>query len=211
MWLPSVRSWIISSQRVSLALYSAKESGRNASRLFLPELRLAAQRKLILGTELRRAHEKGEFALYYQPQVDLAFGRIIGLEALLRWHHPDHGVLAPGEFLPVLEQGPLAGPVGNWILGEAIRQAARLFRAGHRLRMGINLFSAQLKSGNLEQTICELVCEASLPADVLELEITENTILKNDATILESLSRLRSLALGIAFDDYGTGYASLSC
>ncbi|MDB5542406.1 MAG: hypothetical protein JWQ89_4133 [Devosia sp.] len=193
-----------------LALYSAKESGRNRSCVFTPALRLAAQRKVTLASELRRAFEQGEFELLYQPQVDLDSREMTGLEALLRWRHPERGLLTPSEFLPVLKRSPQAEFVGTWILRQAINEAARLNRMGHSLRMGINLFSAQLRSGELPTTIGRLIEEAALPAHLIEVEITEHTILRNDATILETLHRLSMLGVGIAFDDYGTGYASLS-
>ncbi|MDB5542329.1 MAG: hypothetical protein JWQ89_4056 [Devosia sp.] len=193
-----------------LALYSAKVSGRNRSCVFTPELRLAAQRKLTLASELRRAYEQGEFELFYQPQVDLVSEEMTGLEALVRWRHPERGLLTPSEFLPVLKRGPQAELVGTWILRQAINEAARLHRMGHPLRMGVNLFSAQLRTSELTTTIGRLLEETALPAHLIEVEITENTILRNDATILQTLHRLRMLGVGIAFDDYGTGYASLS-
>ncbi|WP_198598382.1 sensor domain-containing phosphodiesterase [Mangrovicella endophytica] len=194
-----------------LALYQAKADGRHLVRLFTPELRHVAATRSSTGSGLRRAWEEGEFELYYQPQVRLSDGGLTGAEALLRWNRPGLGIVSPVAFLPVLETGLLAVPVGAWILEEACRQAAAWRRNhGGELRMGVNLFAAQFKTGDLAATVESVLARSGLPPEALELEITENIILRNEQTILSPLEQLRSFGVGIAFDDFGTGYASLS-
>lgn len=194
-----------------LALYDAKKQGRSRLRLFTPELRKAAKDRLSVAEDLREALEAGDFELYYQPQVRLADERIMGAEALLRWNHPYLGVVSPAAFLSVLEAGPLAVPVGDWILSQACHDAMAMRRAGHtNFRIGVNLFTAQLRLRDFVERVEEALLVSGLPADALELEITENIVLRNEQTIADHLSRLRKMNVGIAFDDFGTGYASLT-
>lgn len=155
--------------------------------------------------------EAHEFELFYQPQIRIADGALTGAEALIRWKHPQRGYLSPGVFLPVLEGGPLAGVVGEWVLETACAQASQWHFSGPcRLRMGVNLFAAQFHGNDLDLRIAEVLRRQQLRPEVLELEITENIILDQDDFILQSLQKLRAMKLGIAFDDFGTGYASLS-
>jgi diguanylate cyclase (GGDEF)-like protein/PAS domain S-box-containing protein len=193
-----------------LALYRAKQDGRQTTRLFTHELRQHFHARKSLEEELRRAFQKGEFELHFQPQVTLPDRTIVGAEALLRWRHPERGLLPPAAFLPVLAASSIASAVGEWTIAEACRQAAALRAAGHPIRMAVNLFSAQLREGSLANTVRQILDRTGLPAELLELEITEDIILKNEDVILQTLRQLRSLRVGIAFDDYGTGYASLS-
>ncbi len=194
-----------------LALYQAKGDGRHLVRVFTPELRQSASRKGVISSSLRQAWERQEFELYFQPQVDLGNGRLKGAEALIRWNHPLLGVVSPAAFLPVLEMGLLAVPVGEWILRAACRQAAQWRRAGlPDFRIGVNLFAAQFRTRDFAEIVETVLREFDLPASALELEITENIILQNEQRIMEPLRRLRKLGVGIAFDDFGTGYASLS-
>lgn len=194
-----------------LALYDAKANGRGQIRLFTPELRKAARDRLSVGEDLREAWEGQNFELYYQPQVRLTDDRIVGAEALIRWNHPYLGVLAPGAFLSVLEAGSLALPVGDWILRQACKDAMTLRRGGEaEFRIGVNLFAAQLRAPDFVERVEEALRETGLPAAALELEITENIVLRNERTIANHLARLRRMDVGIAFDDFGTGYASLT-
>lgn len=194
-----------------LALFKAKMSGRGRVFLFTPALRMEAVARRLYAMELHRAVDQGEFLLYYQPQVNLQTGAVVGAEALLRWHHPKRGVLTPISFMAALEGGPLAAIVGSWILDEACAQAAYWRRHGaSEFRMGVNLFEAQFRVGNLVQEVIEVLARHGLPASALELEITENIALDNDEVVLEILRKLKSYGVGIAFDDFGTGYASLS-
>jgi EAL domain-containing protein (putative c-di-GMP-specific phosphodiesterase class I) len=155
--------------------------------------------------------DDGEFLLFYQPQVRLADGSLTGAEALLRWRHPEFGLQSPAAFLPALEGGPLAATVGSWVLDEACAQAAFWRRSGaDKFRVGVNLFGAQFRVGDLASEVIETLARHGLPPEALELELTENIALDHDDFVLESLRRLHRYGVGISFDDFGTGYASLS-
>lgn len=194
-----------------LALFKAKSNGRGRVFLFVPALRMEAMARRLYGLELHRAVDKGEFLLFYQPQINMADGTITGAEALIRWLHPERGLLTPAAFLPALEGGPLAATVGSWILDEACAQAAYWRRSGAPdFRIGVNLCSAQFRVGDLAAEVMETLARHGLPAEALELEVTENIVLDNDDIVLEILQRLHQQGVGIAFDDFGTGYASLS-
>lgn len=194
-----------------LALYQAKSEGRNCYRFFTRELLEIFQAKHAFQLEFVRAYEQHEFEMFYQPQVKLATNEIVGAEALLRWRHPERGLLSPAAFLTALENGPWAERVGDWIVETACRQAAEWSQASDRyFRISINLFSAQFRTGMLEQKIMDILARTGLQPSSLELEITENIILRYDESMLQPLNTLREAGIGIAFDDYGTGYASLS-
>jgi len=194
-----------------LALFKAKTVGRGRVFMFVPALRMEAMARRLYGLELHRAVDKGEFVLFYQPQISMVDGSITGAEALIRWHHPERGILSPAAFLPALEGGPLAATVGSWILNEACAQAAYWRRSGApRFRIGVNLCSAQFRVGDLATEVMEILTRHGLPAEALELEVTENIVLDNDDIVLGILQRLHEQGVGIAFDDFGTGYASLS-
>lgn len=192
-----------------LALYQAK--GRNCHRFFTREMREIFQARHAFQLEFIRAYEQSEFGVFYQPQVNLITNEIIGAEALLRWRHPQKGLLGPGAFLAALERGPWAERIGDWVVETACRQAALWCDSGAKnFRISINLFSAQFRSGTLAQKIELVLALMGLDAGSLELEITENIILRYDENMLQPLKVLRDAGIGIAFDDYGTGYASLS-
>ncbi|UUE59439.1 sensor domain-containing phosphodiesterase [Pectobacterium aroidearum] len=194
-----------------LALYQAKSEGRNCYRFFTRELLEVFQAKHAFQLEFVRAYEQHEFEMFYQPQVKLATNEIVGAEALLRWRHPERGLLSPAAFLTALENGPWAERVGDWIVETACRQAAEWCRESDRyFRISINLFSAQFRTGMLAQKIMDILARTGLQPSSLELEITENIILRYDENMLQPLTALRDAGIGIAFDDYGTGYASLS-
>lgn len=197
--------------RADLALLAAKREGGRRVRLFDAGManQLAAQRAF--RTELRQATERGEWELFYQPQVRLGDGEPIGAEALLRWRHPTRGLILPRVFLPVLETHGTAFEVGSWIIDEACAQLVRWRSAGRQLpRISVNLFAAQFTSGNLARIVSDALERHALqPAD-LELEITETIALRADEHILSSLNQLRAAGVGIALDDFGTGFASLS-
>ncbi|MFG1397059.1 putative bifunctional diguanylate cyclase/phosphodiesterase [Roseixanthobacter pseudopolyaromaticivorans] len=194
-----------------LALHAAKIS-RNASiALYSPSLRNEALDRRLSSMDLHRAVSNGELRLFYQPQVRLNDGALVGAEALIRWFHPSRGLLAPAAFLPSLEAGPLASVVGNWVIDEGCAQAARWRRRGvGDFRMAVNLFGSQFRSGDLAKQVEEALSRHNLPPEALELEITENIVLSNDVAALDALTQLRQLGVGIAFDDFGTGFASLS-
>lgn len=194
-----------------LALFRAKKIGRAQVFVFVPALRMEAVARRLYSIELHRAVNDGQFVLFYQPQVRLREGTLAGVEALVRWQHPQRGLLSPAAFLPALEEGPLAAVVGAWVLDEACAQAAFWRRNGAgNLRMGVNLFSAQFRVNDLVSEVVSALERHGLPPAALELEVTENIVLDYDEIVLKSLARLREMGVGIAFDDFGTGYASLS-
>ncbi|VVD60888.1 diguanylate cyclase [Pandoraea eparura] len=195
-----------------LALSKAKRLGRGRSVSFVNALRETAVVNQRYNMELHRAVNDGEFVLFYQPQIRLADGTLAGAEALIRWLHPQHGLLSPAAFLPALESGPLAAAVGWWVLDEACAQAALWRRSGAKdFRIGVNLFAAQIiTNGDLDSQVFSVLERHGLPPQALELEVTENTVFDRDDAVLESLEKLRTRGVGIALDDFGTGYASPS-
>lgn len=194
-----------------LALYQAKAEGRHCRRFFTPGLRQAADTKRAYHGELRRARENDEFVLFYQPQIRLTDGAVMGAEALMRWQHPGQGLLMPADFMQAMEGGPLAAPMGEWTLRTAARQAAAWRAAGAPdFRIGVNLFAAQFRTGDLARKVRAVLEEFDLPPVALELEITENIILRHDEELIAPLRQLRDAGVGVALDDYGTGYASFS-
>ncbi len=192
-----------------LAQYDAKAAGGRCYRLFMPILRAKAETRRELDIELRRAWEQREFLLYFQPQLRLSDGVITGAEALLRWQHPERGILAPGSFIGALADSPVVQEVGRWILDSACETAAALRAKGHHLCIGINLFPAQFQP-SLQSEIERALMKYGLPGECLEIEITENVALGQDDALLTPLRALRRKGVRLAFDDFGTGYASLS-
>lgn len=194
-----------------IALYAAKEERRGGYCFFQPRMRQAILYRRACESDLRNAIAEGRFELFYQPQVRLSDRSIFGAEALLRWHHPERGILAPGAFLSVLERSSLAGAVGRWVIHTACQHAAKVRASGcPDYRVAVNLFATQFRTSDLLEVVKDALAAAALPAEALELEITENILLRQDAGIMNLLEQLRGLGVGIAFDDYGTGYASLS-
>nr|WP_298640785.1 EAL domain-containing protein [uncultured Tistrella sp.] len=193
-----------------LALHQAKRAGRNRHVLFEPALRTAATARRALERELRLAFETGQFELYYQPLIACEGRRVVGAEALLRWNHPERGLLTPAAFIDVLAQKPAAAAVGDRVLRTACRQAAVWRASRPDFRIAVNLFEAQFRSGHLLELVREVLAETGLPPQALELEIVETIVLRNDPLTLQLLHDLRALGVGLAFDDYGTGFASLS-
>jgi diguanylate cyclase (GGDEF)-like protein/PAS domain S-box-containing protein len=194
-----------------LALYDAKAAGGRTSRFFMPQLRTRAESRRELDTELRRACAQGEFELHYQPQIRASDNAIVSAEALLRWRHPERGILSPGAFIDALAENAVAPEVGRWILRTACATAASWRDAeGNGPNIAVNLFPAQFRSGTLVQDVEQALAESGLPPEALELEITENIALDHDDSVLTPLVQLRAKGVSIAFDDFGTGYASLS-
>jgi diguanylate cyclase (GGDEF)-like protein/PAS domain S-box-containing protein len=194
-----------------LALSDAKAAGGGAQRLFVPTLRAQAQARRALDLEMRRAFGDKEFELFFQPQVRLKDGAIVGAEALLRWRRPERGIVGPGAFIDALAKNAISLEVGRWGLYAACEQAARWQHLGREpLRMGVNLFPGQFEEQFLLQEVEKALQSTGLPHSSLEIEITENIALRHDDGIIEPLNVLRSKGVGLAFDDFGTGYASLS-
>ncbi|MGC5799481.1 putative bifunctional diguanylate cyclase/phosphodiesterase [Sphingomonas sp. NFX23] len=193
-----------------LAMYQAKSEGRNCRRFFASPLRDAAINRRAFEGELRRAIDENEFELFYQPQVRMADGALLGVEALLRWRHPVQGLLPPNDFLPTVESGLLAPEIGQWVMETACAQAVEMRRKAPDLVVGVNVFGAQFSTGRLAIDVAAVLARTGLPPEALELEITENIVLRHDDTMLTPLRALRKAGVGIAFDDFGTGFASLS-
>lgn len=193
-----------------LALYRAKAEGKGRHELFTHEFRMELEAKRALEQELRLAFERGEFELFYQPQIDTSTQQLRGAEALLRWNHPERGLLSPLSFIDVLSKKPIAPAVGEWILRTACIQAVEWQKIIPDFRMGVNLFEAQIRSGHLCEDVQNILKETGLPSKFLELEIVENILLQNDGVTLNVLQSLRKIGVGLSFDDYGTGFASLS-
>jgi diguanylate cyclase (GGDEF)-like protein/PAS domain S-box-containing protein len=192
-----------------LALYRAKADGGRNLRFFMPVLRAQAQARRSLGLELRRAFAQSEFEIFFQPQIRLSDNTVVGAEALLRWRHPQRGVLAPGAFIDTLAESAIAAGVGRWIIRTACEQAAAWRSIGLPLeRVGVNLFPSQAYDQALSQDVMDALRDFGLPAEALELEITENIALNRGD--LQVLQGLHDQGVKLAFDDFGTGYASLS-
>jgi len=193
-----------------LALYQAKSGGGRTYRLFTPILRAQAQARRGLDLELRRAFAENEFELYFQPEIRLLDGAVVGAEALLRWRHPERGILAPWAFIETLADSSIAPDVGRWIIHAACAQASAWRAMGLPLdRIGVNLFPMQLHGEALLKDIDDALRQTGLPGEALELEITENVALNYEDAI-EPLQKLSERGVKLAFDDFGTGYASLS-
>jgi diguanylate cyclase (GGDEF)-like protein len=195
------------------ALNEAKLRGRNRTELFTGTLRARAVDRLTVETGLRRALRRNELRLYYQPQVNLATGHISGAEALIRWQHPEHGVLGPNEFVPIAEMSGLIIPIGQWVLEESVRQVsdwAADLPHGSDLTMGINLSGKQLVQASLIDEITELLERTAIDPSKLELEITESILLDDVDRSISVLDKLKGLGLKLALDDFGTGYSSLT-
>ena len=194
-----------------LALQRSKVAVASGHQFFTPSLRSAVVARRAFEADLKRALSELQFEVYYQPQVLMADRSVVGAEALLRWNHPERGLLAPAEFLPVLECSALASAVGNLVLDTACAQAAAWRRKGRTdFRVSVNLFGAQFNGGDLPTRVEQALIKNGLPAEALELEITENIMLRHDETISTPLREICAWGVGVAFDDYGTGYASLS-
>lgn len=194
-----------------LALAKAKSRGGRSFQAYEPALRSEAGARRAMRDELRMALRSRQLMLHYQPQVDIETGAMFGVEALIRWQHPEKGLLQPGLFLPALEQSALALEIGWWTLDEACRTASLInARSPKPIKMGVNLFPAQLRAPYLGRKVSEALEKHQLEARLLEIEITETIALNDDDRSLEAVNNLREIGVGIAFDDFGTGYASLS-
>ncbi|HEY0207284.1 MAG TPA: EAL domain-containing protein [Acetobacteraceae bacterium] len=193
-----------------MALYCAKAEGRNSFRYFHPSMNARLQRQRSMEQDLRRALADGQLLLHYQPQVDLATRRVTGMEALLRWHHPEQGMIPPSEFIPLCEETGLIAPVGEWVLRTACIQGARWNSEGRGMRLAVNLSPVQVQQPGLVALVAEALQDSGLPPSLLELEITEGTLLHDTEQTLQTLGGIRALGVGIVLDDFGTGYSSLS-
>ena len=192
------------------ALTAAKAAAAEEPKRYEPEMRAAIERREVLEAELRLALQRGEFELFYQPQTCFRSGQVIGAEALIRWRHPERGFVSPGEFMPVVNTSSLSEGVAAWVLETACRQAAAWQQRGKPVRVGINLSQSQFMVGDLVADVEALLGSLALRPDLIELEVTEDIILESARAAQSVLGSLRKLGVKIAFDDFGTGYGSLT-
>ena len=193
------------------AMYLAKEEGRNTFRFYSTELTRTANDRLNLESELRRAIEKQEFVLYYQPQVDVSSGAIVGVEALIRWQHPQFGIISPLRFIPLAEETGLILPLGDWVLNAACEQLHIWLESGiPPITLAVNLSPRQFQHRDLVKQLRAILDATGLPPRLLELEITEGAIMKQGQGAVITLQAVKDLGLKLAIDDFGTGYSSLS-
>jgi len=198
-------------KKADIAMYAAKSQGKNCFRHYLPEMDLESEKRLVLETGLRKALENDEFRLEYQPKVDMRTGEITALEALIRWDHPQLGLLAPGDFIALAEETGLIGPVGEWVMRQACLQNRRWQQAGlSPVRVAVNVSGHQLQNKHLLRTVQEILEETGLESRYLELEVTETVIMQNPDFVVSVLNEFRDLGIHISIDDFGTGYSSLA-
>ena len=194
-----------------LAFCRAKATCRGGHVVFESAIRRELESRLTLEAELARAAERHEFELFYQPQVRLSDGGLIGAEALIRWRHPDRGLVSPAEFMPVVNaSSSISDRVAGWVLETACKQARIWELAGHNIRVGINLSPSQLQSGDLAASVAAMLDATGLAPSLLELEVTEDILLLDEQRALDTFLRIQNLGVRVVFDDFGTGYASLS-
>ena len=198
-------------RNADVALYIAKEKGKGRCEVFEPSMRAAVMDRLQLGVDLHRALAGSEFVLFYQPIVDLQSGQIVGAEALLRWRHPERGILSPADFIPLAEETGLIVPIGRWVLEEACRRG-RILSDGRKapLHMSVNLSARQLQETDLEDQVVGALRAGGLDPQNLVLEVTESLIMLEPRKMIARLRALRELGVRLAIDDFGTGYSSLA-
>jgi diguanylate cyclase (GGDEF)-like protein len=193
------------------AMYEAKSKGRGNYQFFTPELNIAAQQRTIVSSQLRHAFLRDELSVHYQPLIDMDSGAIVAVEALLRWNHPDMGMVSPAHFISLLEEIGLMGEIGTWVLTTACAQNRAWQDAGFPpVRISVNLSPRQFYGSNLVETVSRVLGETGLDPRWLDLEITENLILDNSEPVLEVMRQLKAMGVGLSLDDFGTGYSSLS-
>jgi diguanylate cyclase (GGDEF)-like protein len=200
-------------QRAGIALNHAKADKVSSFRFFKQEMNELLLCRIALTNDMRHAIEREQFELYYQPQVDLATGKVIGLEALVRWNHPLQGFLPPNKFIPLAEESGLIAPLGDWIIKRAILQTKEWRDAGlipDGFTVAVNVSAMQMQTGGLVDLIKQLFAETDLPAHFIELELTESLLMTNVTEILTLLKQLKDLSIHLSIDNFGTGYSSLS-
>jgi EAL domain-containing protein (putative c-di-GMP-specific phosphodiesterase class I) len=197
--------------RADAAMYSAKQAGRNTCRIYSSSLSTFFPERLMLENDLRRAVGRREFELHYQPKADVADGRVVGMEALIRWRHPHRGLLFPDEFVPLAEDTGLIVPIGQWVINEACAQNKAWQSAGlHELRVAVNISGMQFRQKDLLDTIAHALASSGLAPECLEVEITESVVMQNPSEAIVTLEKLSKMGVQISIDDFGTGYSSLS-
>lgn len=198
-------------QKADIAMYRAKEEGKNTYQIYSPAMNTMALQRLTMETQLRQALERNEFILHYQPKVDLNTGQIIGMEALIRWQHPELGIVSPNEFIPILEETGLILPVGEWVIRTACAQNKAWQENGFTpLRVAVNLSARQLKQQSIVEMAVGVLNETGLHPTYLEMELTENILMEHKRGSIAMMDELSARGIHFAIDDFGTGYSSLS-
>ena len=193
-----------------MAMVRAKQQVRGSYRFFAASMNEEMERRFALEADLRRALARDELVVYYQPRVDARSGRITGAEALLRWRHPERGIVAPGEFIPLAEETGLIVPIGEWVLKAACARARQWKEEGFDLRVSVNLSARQFAEKTLVEDVARALRSSGLAPEALELEITETVVMQNPAQAAQTLEELKGLRVGLSLDDFGIGYSSLS-
>ena len=198
-------------KKADIAMYRAKEAGRNAFRFWDGEMNASVVEHVELLSAMRAALARRDFTLSYQPQFDLQSGQLIGAEALLRWHHAELGHISPARFIPLAERSGLIVPLGDWVLQEACAQAQRWRAAGWTdLTISVNVSPVQFKRGSVQDSVAQALADSGLPSANLELELTESLLIQDSLALIESLAKLRRMGVRFAIDDFGTGYSNLA-
>jgi len=194
-----------------IAMYHVKNSGKNSHCFYSVDLSKSANELFMMENHLRRALERNQLEVYYQPQVRIKDGKIIGAESLLRWQHPELGMVSPAKFIPLAEETGLILQIGEWVLRESALQASRWAHAGYHLnRVSVNVSGVQIQRSNFADTVYGVLIETDCNPKLLELEITESTVMHNTEFVISVFNRIKNLGLKLAIDDFGTGYSSLS-
>ncbi|QLG88575.1 EAL domain-containing protein [Chitinibacter bivalviorum] len=198
-------------KNADVAMYQAKNNGRNNYQFFTADMNARASERLSIEANMRDALSRGEFEVYFQPQVSLSHGKIIGAEALVRWNHPEQGLIPPGKFIPIAEESRMIVPLGNWVLRRSCELAAQWQRDGlPPITVAVNLSPLQLHQANLLELIQEALDIAGLDAKYLELEVTESVVMQEVEHVMTMLHGIKQLGVKLSLDDFGTGYSSLS-
>lgn len=198
-------------KNADVAMYRAKQKGGNVYQFYHPEMNKRSLHRLNLEIHLRKAFERKEFIVYYQPLIDLQSGRVSGMEALVRWAHPDWGMISPGEFIPIAEETGLIVPLGNWVLQQACLQNYYWQQMGYpQLSVSVNISASQFQQHDFLSNVEAALEMTGLPPNLLCLEITETVAMQNVSYIAEGMSKLKQLGVQVSIDDFGTGYSSLS-
>lgn len=193
------------------AMYHAKAQGRNNFQFYTESMNKSSVELLALENNLHKALEQKELCLYYQPQVDVVTGQLVGMEALIRWQHPEKGFISPGVFIPVAEETGMIMRIGEWVIREACEQGVRWLKAGYQLhKISVNLSARQLKDDGLHVLIESILKQTGMPADKLGIELTESAIILDPDVALTRLQKIKELGVSLSLDDFGTGYSSLS-